>query len=193
MSALETIVIGVGTAQHGDDGFGAAVIGALREEPGLARRVDLARCDGEPSRLIDLWDGYRCALVVEAVRGSTERFGFLCRHDLRTMPPTGSAPLRPKPVPGAVGHAAALDAAVRLGCALDRLPGRLILYAVHGQNFGLGAPLSRPVALAVAHLAGRITRELLSAQSWCAHQDERPEPQRPTGSGIVMPQAALVT
>jgi hydrogenase maturation protease len=165
--AAQIIVIGVGTELRGDDGFGAAVIEALRSQPGLGGRVQLARCDGEPARMIDLWEGYRCALVVDAARGGSERYGFVYRRDL--IPDAVPRPGRPGPHAGAGGepggnsHAAGLGSAVRLGQVLGRLPGRLILYAVHGRDFRLGASLSGPVAQAVPQLVNRISREVLGA------------------------------
>jgi hydrogenase maturation protease len=153
MDTPRSIVIGVGTEMRGDDGFGAAVIQSLRGRPGFGGQVVLASCDGEPSRMIDLWDGYEHAVVVDAVRGGGERYGYLYRRDLST-----DAPSEPR----GNSHAAGLGAAVRLAQVLDRLPGRLILYAVHGHDFTLGAPLSQPVAAAVPELAERISRELFA-------------------------------
>lgn len=153
-----TIVIGVGTELRGDDGFGAAVLESLRAVPALAGRAVLARCDGEPARMIDLWEGYRCALVIDAVRGGTEPYGYVYRRDL-SMP---RGPDRFEP--NGNSHAAGLGAAVRLGQVLDRLPGRLVVYAVRGRDFGLGAPLSGAVARAVPHLVSRISREILGAR-----------------------------
>ena len=153
METARSIIIGVGTELRGDDGFGAAVIESLRDRPGLDGRVVLARCDGEPSRMIDLWEGYESAVVVDAVRGGDERYGFLYRRDLRL----GSAG-----EPRGNSHAAGLGAAVRLADVLGRLPARLILYAVHGHDFTLGAPLSHPVAAAVPELVDRISREIFA-------------------------------
>lgn len=128
MPALQTIVIGVGSELRGDAGFGAAVIETLRKQPGLADRVRLARCDGEPAHVIELWDGYGCALVVDAVRGGREAHGFLCRHDLPRDVLLGSTgPWPGTPSGGGTGgsaHAAGLRAAVRLGHMLGRLPER---------------------------------------------------------------------
>jgi hydrogenase maturation protease len=151
----QTIVIGVGTELRGDDGFGAAVIEALRAYSGVVGRVRLAVCDGEPARMIDLWEGYRSALVIDAVRGGSERYGFLYRREVVA----GGPDLGDEP--GGNTHGAGLGAAVRLGRVMDRLPGRLILYAVHGRDFRLGAPLSAPVAKAVPELAARIGGEVL--------------------------------
>ncbi|MBS2966273.1 hydrogenase maturation protease [Actinocrinis puniceicyclus] len=184
MPHLQAIVIGVGSELRGDAGFGAAVIEALCRQPGLADRVRLARCDGEPARMIELWDGYGCALVVDAVRGGREAYGFLCRHDLPRDALLGSTgPWPGTPSGGGTGgsaHAAGLRAAVRLGHMLGRLPDRLILYAVHGRDFRPGAPLSRPVEAAVPQLAGRISRDVLGVLSECARQGERPGAHRPS-------------
>jgi hydrogenase maturation protease len=196
------IVIGVGTELRGDDGFGAAVIEALRVQPGLGGRVQLARCDGEPARMIDLWDDYRCALVVDAVRGGAERCGFVYRRDLISdaVPrPGGPRPQGPRigigagSEPEGNSHAAGLGSAVRLGQVLGRLPGRLILYAVHGREFRLGAPLSGPVALAVPQLANRISREVLGALPF-GHRAEGPGSTRPGDPARVLsPHATLGT
>ncbi|HZP53910.1 hydrogenase maturation protease [Actinocrinis sp.] len=196
MSAFETIVIGVGTDLRGDDGFGGAVIEALRKQPALRDRALLARCDGEPARMIDLWEGFRYALVIDAVRGGSERFGFVYRHDFASGTTSGSARQQRETAPGGEpagnGHAIGLGAAVRLGRVLDRLPGRLILYAVHGRDFRLGAPLSGPVAQAVPALAGRISREVLGVLSLGEGRDQGPGARRSSGPVRVLPPRATL-
>ncbi len=189
----QTIVIGVGTDLRGDDGFGPAVLDALRKMPTVAARAQLALCDGEPSRLIDLWEGYRHAVVVDAVRGGSERYGFVYRRDLTPRAADGQAVAAygPGTEPSGNSHAAGLGAAVRLGQVLDRLPGRLILYAVHGRDFRLGAPLSRPVELTVPQLVSRIGREVLGALS-TVRGDEGPAAGRPSGPGRVLPPRATL-
>jgi hydrogenase maturation protease len=168
MPDRQTIVIGVGSELRGDAGFGAAMIEMLRKAPGLAGRVQFARCDGEPAGLIELWDGYGCAVVIDAVRGGGERFGYLCRHDLSADALLGSS--RPWPAPPSGRGTVTSAHAVRLGHVLGRLPDRLILYAVHGRDFRLGARLSGPVEAAVPMLAGRISRDVLGLLPECARQ-----------------------
>lgn len=161
----EVVVIGVGTGMRGDDGFGAAVVAALLEPPGLGGRAQLAFCDGEPTRMIDLWDGYRHAIVVDALRGADERHGFVYRDELDGHERRASSrALRNAGEPSGATHALGLGVAVRLAEVLGRLPGRLTLYAVHGQDFSLGAGLSRPVAAAVPRLAERIRRDVLAGE-----------------------------
>lgn len=178
----QTIVIGMGIDIRGDDGFGAAVLEALRRQPDLAARAQLARCDGEPAQMIDLWQDYRCALVIDAVRGGPERYGFVYRRQLTPGPTTRPSGPGSRSgagnAPGGNIHAASLGAAIRLGQVLDRLPEQLVLYAVHGRDFRLGAPLSGPVAAAVPHLASRISRELLGVLS-LGRRDEGPAAPQP--------------
>ena len=53
-----------------DDGAGPAVIARLRAlQPGdeSLSHVTLALSDGEPGRMIDLWEGARLAVVIDAV------------------------------------------------------------------------------------------------------------------------------
>jgi hydrogenase maturation protease len=176
-TARGTIVIGVGTDLRGDSGFGGAVVEALRRQPGLAAWTRLARCEGEPARIVELWEGYRCALMVDAVRGGAERHGFLSRHDLLTAA-TASEQQYPDSARESASHPhpAVLRAAVRLGRTLDRLPDRIIVYAVHGRDFRPGAALSRPVELMVPELAGRISREILGVLSLGGGRPARPRP-----------------
>jgi hydrogenase maturation protease len=186
MLAPATIVIGVGTELRGDDGFGAAVIEALRARPGLGSRVQLAHCDGEPSRMIDLWDGYERAFVIDAVRGGGERYGFLYRRDLAIASAARTVLRDLRELPGN-GHAVGLGTAVRLAEVLGRLPGQLVLYAVHGRDFALGAPLSRPVADAVPQLAERIGREICADVFAAPGRAEGPHTQPSPGPGASGP------
>jgi hydrogenase maturation protease len=40
--------------------------------------------------------------------------------------------------------------------SLDRLPQRLVVYAIEGEDFGAGRELSEPVARAVEAIAGEL-------------------------------------
>jgi hydrogenase maturation protease len=72
------IVIGVGNEYRRDDGFGPLVIAELSarraRDPRLAD-VGLCACDGEPTRLLDLWTGADLAVVVDVVRDGGDHPG----------------------------------------------------------------------------------------------------------------------
>jgi hydrogenase maturation protease len=143
MDAPQVVVIGVGNEYRRDDAAGPQVLGLLGDLPG----VRLAVCDGEPARLIGLWEGARLAVVVDAVRG--DRPGRIHELDVDTVGRHRG---------GASSHALGLEAAVELADALERLPGRLAIVAVEGTDFGLGTGLSPPVAAALPELAARVAR-----------------------------------
>ena len=55
-------------------------------------------------------------------------------------------------------HAFGVADAVKLAAAIGRLPARLEIYAIEGEDFSLGAPLSPAVARTVDALATRLLR-----------------------------------
>jgi hydrogenase maturation protease len=138
------IVIGVGNEFRRDDGAGPRVLELLDDLPG----VQLAGCDGEPARLIGLWEGADLAVVVDAVRG--DRPGRIHELDLDTVAQARRG--------NASSHALGLDAAVELAQAVDRMPARLVILAVEGTDFGVGLGMTAPVAAALPELAACITR-----------------------------------
>lgn len=137
------IVIGVGNEFRRDDGAGPAVVERLRGR--CSPRVTLAVCDGEPTRLIDLWTGADVAVVVDAVRSVPAEPGRVRELDARSDGDRGAG-----------GHDPGLGTAVRLGETLGRMPRRLVVYAIEGADFGPGAGLCPPVERAVEEVAGRI-------------------------------------
>jgi len=150
-----TVVIGVGNEFRRDDGAGPAVIARLRalqpDDHGLSR-VTLAVSDGEPGRLIDLWQGARLAVVIDAVRDTASPPG----HTSRLAPDA----LASAADGAASSHRIGLGDTVELARVLGRLPARLTVLTVVGRDFGLGAGLTAEVAAAVADLAEQV-RELV--------------------------------
>lgn len=157
-AAQPIAVIGVGNEFRGDDGVGWSVVTCLCDRlrrdppPGVA----LHTCDGEPARLLSLWQGAEISIVIDAARtGATERVGRVQRFVL-----DGTLP---QPEPGATSsHGLGLAAAVELARVLGRLPRILIVYAVEGGEFGLGRGLSPAVSAAVGPTTRRVEREVRS-------------------------------
>lgn len=111
------VVIGVGNPLRGDDGVGTAVVDVLAADPCPVAR--LAVCDGEPARLIELWDGAELAVVLDAVRVPPERAGRL--HRLRLTGNGASAPGEVTVEPTAAGsHGLGLGHALALATVLGR-------------------------------------------------------------------------
>ncbi|BFU45595.1 hydrogenase maturation protease [Krasilnikovia sp. MM14-A1004] len=150
------MVIGVGNEYRRDDGFGPAVVSRLevlrQSDPALAA-VELRACDGEPTRLLDLWTGADLAVVVDAVRDGADHGGH--RYELVLDELADLADAR-----SASSHGVSLGSTVELGRALGRLPRRLVVLAVGAIEFGFGAGLSPEVAAEVDPVTARI-RELV--------------------------------
>jgi hydrogenase maturation protease len=152
--ARRRVVIGVGNEFRRDDGFGPAVVAELARrqagDPRLAA-VELRASDGEPTRLLDLWTGADLAVVVDAVRDGGDVPGR--RYELTFDALTGAVEQR-----AASSHRISMGSTVALGRVLDRLPGRLVMLAVSGREFGFGAGLTPPVAEAVEPVAEQACR-----------------------------------
>lgn len=176
---MRRIVIGVGNPYRGDDGIGPLVLARLGDlvgaeggsstvavaadgaagehragPPAAAREgVELVPSDGEPTRLLEAWEGADVAVVVDAARSGSVPPGTLRREE-----PTGTPPGRG--ARRATTHALGVADALALGAALDRLPRRLVVYSVEGAAFGLGDPMSPSVAAAADRVAAAILGDL---------------------------------
>jgi hydrogenase maturation protease len=143
----QTIVIGVGNPYRRDDGLGPAVVSLLRACPPPG--VELAECDGEPTRMIDLWTGASLAVVVDAVRTLSPTPGRV--HRFSAYHPAVAASLA-----AASSHGVSLGEVVDLARALDRMPDRLLLIAVEAGDVDFGVGLSPAVADAAVRVAEEI-------------------------------------
>ncbi|MFF4360031.1 hydrogenase maturation protease [Streptomyces sp. NPDC001604] len=148
-------VIGVGNEFRRDDGVGWAVLARLRERAAqrpLPPGTVLATCDGEPGRLIGLWEGADLAVVVDAAHAHPGMPGRVHRLELAggllAQPPTTSS------------HGLGLGEAVELARALGVLPAHLVVYAVEGAESALGTGLSPAVEEAVEPLVRAVESEL---------------------------------
>lgn len=156
-TAQAIAVIGVGNEFRSDDGVGWAVVDLLRERARhhpLPPGALLCKCDGEPARLLSLWEDACTSIVIDAARSDTHgRAGRVTRLAL-------DGPL-PQSEPGVTSsHGLSLAAAVELARVLDRLPRQLIVYTVEGEEFGLGFGLSAAVSAAVEPIARRVEQEI---------------------------------
>ncbi|MER5601311.1 hydrogenase maturation protease [Streptomyces sp. NPDC002265] len=152
-----TAVIGIGNEFRRDDGVGWAVIALLCERQArrpLPSGTVLARCDGDPGRLITLWEDTALAVVIDACfppaaqPGRTHRWRVAADEVLRQAAGRQST------------HGLGLAEAVRLADRLGRAPGRLIVYAVEGADRSLGTGLTPAVASALPRLVRCIEEDV---------------------------------
>lgn len=150
-----TVVIGIGNEYRLDDGFGHLVVAELARDPALAE-VELRTCDGEPTRLLDLWTGAELAVVIDVARAESAHVGEWFEL---VLPGDDRLPDQP----AVSSHGVGLGATVELGQALGRLPRRLVVLAAIGREFGFGTGLCEPLAAAVGPVARRARRWALDA------------------------------
>lgn len=144
----QQLVVGVGNEQRRDDAAGLEVLRLLAER--LPAWVRAVAHDGDGAALMELWQPYRRVLIVDAMQAGYSTGTVLCLQGLEVEVPRGVYS----------SHAFGLDAAVALARVLGRLPSQLTIYAIQGENFGLGEGLSAPVAAAVHEVAERILGDL---------------------------------
>jgi hydrogenase maturation protease len=146
-------LIGIGNRFRRDDAAGLEVVRRLRlaHPPGVV----LIEQEGEPASLIEAWSTAHEALVVDGI-SSGSMPGRLHRFDVT------DAPL-PAEIFNPSTHAMGLPEAVELARELDRLPGRLVVYAIEGETFEAGEGLSAPVQKTVEKLVMDLYHELSGA------------------------------
>ncbi|MEV7871580.1 hydrogenase maturation protease [Streptomyces sp. NPDC088124] len=149
------VVIGVGNPFRRDDGAGPAVIEAVR--PRVPAGTLLAGSDGEPGRLLTLWNRHDHVVIVEVVHTHPGRPGRL--HTLSAERVAGLA-LR-----SGSTHALGLGETAALAEALDRMPCSLVVHAVEGGDFAFGTGLSAPVEAALPRLIQRVDRAVHDAHA----------------------------
>ncbi|HXY59853.1 MAG TPA: hydrogenase maturation protease [Methylocystis sp.] len=147
------IVVGLGNLARGDDAAGRLIARLLRKDPPAG--VEIVECEGEGTALLDAIEAAAAAWLVDAcVSGGPP--GAVHRFDAT------AAPL-PDLGYGLSTHGFGLVEAIELARALARLPKRCVVYAIEGASFDAGAPLSPPVAKAVAEVARRLREEIVEA------------------------------
>ncbi len=147
---IPAIVIGVGNEYRHDDGAAIEVISRLKHRhlPG----VTLVVSDGEPSRLIDLWEGAEVAIVIDAIRSGPAVPGRIYQFTVDQAVA--------EPGTSASSHGLGLGEAVELGRTLGRMPHRLIILAIEGADFSVGLGFSSAVTHGIHELESLVLAEL---------------------------------
>ncbi len=146
------LLVGVGNRLRGDDAAGLelARLVAARTAPGLAAVREHA---GEPLDLIESLAPFEAVVIADAMRSGAPP-GASRRLDVSHTP-------LPRELRSSTStHAISLGDAIELARALGRLPPRVIVYALEGQRFTAGSPISEPVRAALPAIADTLLREL---------------------------------
>lgn len=144
------VVIGVGNAYRRDDAAGLVMARRLWEAAGGS--TTLRESSGEGTALMEAWDGAEAVILIDAVRSGAPA-GTIHRLD-------AGAETLPLAWFRYSTHAFSVPEAIALARALNRLPPRLVVFAVEGAHFDAGVGLSPDVERAVDELVRRGLEEL---------------------------------
>ncbi|MDE2296339.1 MAG: hydrogenase maturation protease [Gammaproteobacteria bacterium] len=142
----DCLVIGVGNPDRADDGAGPLV--AMRLQALRPPRVRVTMRGGDLLSLIDDWAGARAVVVVDAA-APLARPGTIHRW----TPGTGELPRPPRP---SSTHGFGVAEVLALAAHLGRVPQTLVVYAIEGARFDLGAAMTPAVRRAALALARRL-------------------------------------
>lgn len=144
------VLIGIGNQFRRDDAAGLEVARRLRQAQPLG--VTVLEQEGEPASLLEAWSDADEALVVDGV-SSGAKPGTLHRFE-------ASEGALPAELFKPSTHALGVAEAVELARELDRLPRRLAVYGIEGENFETGEGLTPVVQAAVEELVAELYEEL---------------------------------
>jgi hydrogenase maturation protease len=140
------IVLGVGNEWRRDDGAGPACARLLADR--LPPDVEVATAAGETTEVLTLLEGREQAIVIDAV-SSPAPPGTIHRIDVHSDPlPAAFSRLS--------SHGFGLAEAIELARALGKLPARVTVYGIEGEDFGDGEGLTPAVLRAVQRVAGDV-------------------------------------
>lgn len=144
-----TIVIGVGHPYRRDDAVGLAVLDRLAMRH--PAEMTLVASSGEATELIHAWDGADTAIIIDAVQFDAAQPGRVRRIVLDPGATAG-----PGPMTTTTSHSLRFGEVIALAQALDRLPAKMIVYAVEVRDVEFGQGLSEPVEAAAAQVVEQI-------------------------------------
>lgn len=166
MTEPRCIVIGVGNPYRRDDGVGPFVVEQLR--PRIEATCIVHTKDG--ADLMERWSPEDFVYVVDATSSGCPP-GTLVRIDARD-----------RSVPTSFfrysSHAFGLAEAIELARTLGRLPKRLVVFGIEGEEWSAGEGLSPEVDAAGREVANRIEQEFNAL----ANRDRREDPRPYTNS-----------
>ena len=145
----DVIVVGIGNPYRGDDGAGWAVIDGLMETIGSA--VTLVKQRGDVGELIDIFARHKSVYLVDAChshesKGAWERIDLHKQQVLEENPQTST-------------HGFSVSQAISLAKNFRRIPNKLILYAIKGDNYSISETLSPSVKRSVDSVIKAIINE----------------------------------
>lgn len=143
---MTRLLIGIGNRFRRDDGVGPAV---ATEIAGMGLTgVHVLTSMGDPSQLLDAWEGVPLAVVVDAAVSDGATPGRIRRWVPGEEPATAVS-----------SHELGLPVTYALGRALGHLPEKLVVLTVDVAEVGYGDGLTPQVAAEVPHVVATVLAE----------------------------------
>jgi len=162
---VRTLVLGLGNEYAGDDAVGVLVVRALRGT--LSGEADVVESAASGLALLEVFAGYDRAVVIDSIRTGRPA-GTIVEAALAELGPAVAPSLHQAGIPELAAVAR------RLGMGFpDRT--RVLAVEVAGP-LTFGAPLSEPVAAAMAPLGRRVLDQV---RCWAPGDSGRGLPERP--------------
>jgi hydrogenase maturation protease len=137
---VNSIVIGIGNRDRGDDAVGPIVCDRLHARHPADPDRQVVVCEGSILDLALHWDHDDHVVIVDAVQPGDEPGRIV----------TIDATVDPLPTPGAVStHEIDVSVAIELARAIGRMPARLLIVGVEAAQTEWGAPPSHAVEAAI--------------------------------------------
>ena len=148
---MRTLVLGLGNEYAGDDAVGVLAVRALRGA--LAGDADVVESAASGLALLEVFAGYDRALIVDSIRTGRSPAGTILEPGLAELGRATAPSLHQAGIPELAAVAR------RLGMGF---PDRTHVLAVEVAGpLMFGAPLSEPVAAAIAPLSRRVLEQVM--------------------------------
>jgi hydrogenase maturation protease len=144
------LLVGLGNPDRGDDGVGQIV--ARKLAANLPAGVAVAESGADMTSLIAAWEGFDAVICIDAAAPLTAP-GRIHRYDLATTELLHD-------VVHVSSHGLGLADTVALARVLNAAPRDIIVYAVEGTSFAIGATMTPEVSMAVAEVVDHIADEV---------------------------------
>ncbi|MGI9417654.1 MAG: hydrogenase maturation protease [Geminicoccaceae bacterium] len=152
MAETRTLIIGVGNADRGDDGAGLAVASRLHERLDHECGIHVIEHWGEATGLVEAMEGWDQVLIIDASESGASPGSYRIFEAGETALPSDLSETS--------SHGFGVLQAIELARTLGMLPAQCRVYAIEGEAFETGAPLSDAVGGAVETVVDEIMRSL---------------------------------
>ncbi len=145
-------VVGIGNRFRGDDAVGLLAVKSLRGKvPPEIKTIEL---EGDQTLLLELMQSTDAIIIIDAIR-SAAPVGTILRID-------ASSDHLPQDLHAFTTHSMDSVQAIELARAMNRLPGKVMIYGIVGKDFSYTEKLSRQMEESINITTNNILREIES-------------------------------